>query len=160
MPGSKKEYANALEEGARFLFLTNPIALEGNGAGEVAAVRCVRMELGAPDASGRRKPRAVPGSEFVVPADVLLIAYGFDPVPFPPESDFARIAVNDWGALVVDANQMTSEPGVFSGGDAVRGPSLVVHAVRDARKAAAGIHQYLSAKMKVTPPAEAPVQRE
>lgn len=159
MPGSRKEYANALEEGAQFLFLTNPVALEGNGAGEVAAVQCVRMELGAPDASGRRKPRAVPGSEFTVPAEILLVAYGFDPVPFPPESDFARIAVNDWGALVVDANQMTSEPGVFSGGDAVRGPSLVVHAVRDARKAAAGIDRYLSAKMEAKRPAESTVQR-
>jgi glutamate synthase (NADPH/NADH) small chain len=147
MPGSKKEYANALEEGARFLFLTNAVALEGNGAGEVAAVRCVRMELGAPDASGRRKPRAVPGSEFTVPADVLLIAYGFDPVPFAPESDFAAVATNEWGGLVVNENQMTTVPGVFSGGDAVRGPSLVVHAVRDARKAAEGMHRYLSEQM-------------
>ena len=93
MPGSRKEYANALEEGARFMVLTNPIALEGNAAGEVTAVRCVRMELGEPDASGRRKPRAVKGSEFTLPADLVLIAYGFDPVPFPPESDLSRIAV-------------------------------------------------------------------
>jgi glutamate synthase (NADPH/NADH) small chain len=145
MPGSRKEYANALEEGARFNFLTNPVALEGNNRGEVAGVRCARMELGAADASGRRKPRPVPGSEFTVPADVVLVAYGFDPVPFPPHSDFAGIAVNEWGAIIADANQMTSVPGVFSGGDAVRGPSLVVHAVRDGRKAAAGIDKYLSA---------------
>ncbi|MSU58252.1 MAG: hypothetical protein EXS35_08735 [Pedosphaera sp.] len=134
MPGSRKEYANALEEGARFMFLTNPLALEGNAAGEVTAVRCVRMELGEPDASGRRKPRAVKGSEFTLPADLVLIAYGFDPVPFPPGSDLARIAVNEWGGTVVDANQMTRVPGVFAGGDAVR----------DGRKAAEGIHRYLS----------------
>ena len=146
MPGSRKEYANALEEGVRFSFLTNPIAIEGNGAGEVVQVRCVQMELGAPDANGRRKPRPIPNSEFVVPADVVIAAYGFDPVPFPPGSDFAQIAVNDWGAVVVDANQMTSVPGVFSGGDAVRGPSLVVHAVRDGRRAAAGIERFLASR--------------
>jgi glutamate synthase (NADPH/NADH) small chain len=145
MPGSRKEYANALEEGARFLFLTNPVALEGNAAGEVAAVRCVRMELGEPDASGRRKPRAVKGSEFTIPADLVLIAYGFDPVPFPPDSDLAQIAVNEWGAIRVDERQMTNLPGVFAGGDVVRGPSLVVHAVRDGRRAAEQIHRFLNA---------------
>lgn len=143
MPGSRKEYANALEEGARFEFLTNPIALEGDVDGNVTTVQCVRMELGAPDASGRRKPRAVPGSEFVVAAEVVLVAYGFDPVPFPPESDFTAIQVNEWRGVVVDGNQMTSVPGVFAGGDSVRGPSLVVHAVRDARKAAQGMHRHL-----------------
>jgi glutamate synthase (NADPH/NADH) small chain len=102
------------------------------------------MELGAPDAGGRRKPRAVPGSEFEVPADIVVAAYGFDPVPFPPESDFRRIAANEWGGLVVDADQMTSLAPVFSGGDSVRGPSLVVHAVRDGRRAAAGIHRYFA----------------
>lgn len=148
MPGSRKEYANALEEGAQFMFLTNPLALEGNAQGEVTAVRCVKMELGEPDGSGRRKPRPVKGSEFVLPADLVLIAYGFDPVPFPPESDLAQIAVNDWGAIKVDEKQMTSVNGVFAGGDVVRGPSLVVHAVRDGRKAAEGIHCYLSANAR------------
>lgn len=144
MPGSRKEYANALEEGARFMFLTNPVALEGDASGQVAAVRCVSMELGEPDASGRRSPRPVPGSEFTLPADLVLIAYGFDPVPFPPESDLSRIEVNSWGATKVDAEQRTNLPGVFAGGDVVRGPSLVVHAVRDGRRAAEAIHRYLA----------------
>jgi glutamate synthase (NADPH) small chain len=144
MPGSRKEYYNALEEGAQFQFLTNPLELIGDGRGHVAAVRCVRMALGEPDASGRRKPRPVAGSEFTVPADLILVAYGFDPVPFPAGSDFARIAMTDWGSLIVDRDQMTSVPGVFAGGDSVRGPSLVVHAVRDARKAVQGIHRYLA----------------
>lgn len=148
MPGSRKEYANALEEGAQFRFLTNPVALVGDAAGRVAAVRCVRMELGAPDASGRRSPRPVPGSEFEVPADLVLVAYGFDPVPFPADSDLARVATDKWGGFKIDENQMTSLPGVFAGGDSVRGPSLVVHAVRDARKAAQGIHRHLSASPK------------
>ena len=116
------------------------------------------MELGAPDASGRRKPRAVPGSEFTVPAEVLLVAYGFDPVPFPRESDFAAVTTNEWGGLIVNENQMTTVPGVFSGGDAVRGPSLVVHAVRDARKAAAGMHRYLSEQMARRTSAGEPVR--
>jgi len=144
MPGSRKEYKNALEEGARFLFLTNPLSLEGNAQGEVTAVRCVRMELGEPDASGRRKPRAVAGSEFTLPADLVLIAYGFDPVPFPPESDLTRIELNDWGAIRVGEDQRTNLEGVFAGGDVVRGPSLVVHAVRDGRKAAEAIHRYVT----------------
>ena len=146
MPGNRKEYMAALEEGARFDFLVNPVALIGNEAGEINRVRCVRMELGAPDASGRRKPIPVKGSEFEQSADVLLIAYGFDPVPFPPGSDLHRIKVNSWGGVEVDAHQMTSVPGVYAGGDLVRGPSLVVHAVRDARKAAAAIHQQLADK--------------
>lgn len=142
MPGSRKEYENAVEEGAEFLFLTKPISLEAD-EGKVTAVRCVRMELGQPDATGRRTPRAIPGSEFSVPADIVLVAYGFDPEPFPPGSDLAQLAINSWGAVRVDELGMTSLPGVFSGGDAVRGASLVVHAVRDGRRAAAGIHRYL-----------------
>jgi glutamate synthase (NADPH/NADH) small chain len=153
MPGSRKEYANALEEGARFQFLTNPVGLVSDAQGRVAAVRCVRMELGAPDASGRRSPRAVPGSEFEVRADLVLVAYGFDPMPFPHDSDFALVATDKWGGFKVDHNQMTCLPGVFAGGDSVRGPSLVVHAVRDARKAAQGIHHYLTARVA---PAKSP----
>jgi glutamate synthase (NADPH/NADH) small chain len=146
MPGSRKEYFNAIEEGAQFLFLTNPIALAGDSAGNVTEARCVRMELGEPDAKGRRKPQPIPGSEFSVPLDVALIAYGFDPVPIFAAGNSDNIKVNSWGGVVVDANQMTSVPGIFSGGDQVRGPDLVVRAVRDSRKAAAGIHNYLSTR--------------
>jgi len=153
MPGSRKEYANALEEGAVFNFLTNPVELIGDASGQVQAVRCVRMELGAPDASGRRSPRPVPSSEFEVPAELVLVAYGFDPVPFPADSDLAQVATDKWGGFKIDGNQMTSLPGVFAGGDSVRGPSLVVHAVRDARKAAQGIHRYLEST-KPRPKAE------
>ena len=86
----------------------------------------------------------MPGSEFDVPADLVLVAYGFDPVPFPKDSDLAQVATDKWGGFKIDENQMTTMPGVFAGGDSVRGPSLVVHAVRDARKAALGIHRYLA----------------
>lgn len=94
MPGSHREYGNALEEGAGFSFLTNPVALMGNPDGEVTQVRCIRMELGEPDGQGRRKPQPIPGTEFVVPADVVLVAYGFDPAPFPAGGGADRIAVN------------------------------------------------------------------
>ena len=144
MPGSRKEYLNALEEGARFEFLTNPTAIAGDERGAVRAVKCVRMELGQPDESGRRKPREIPGSEFELLTDLLVVAYGFDPVPFPHGSDFATMRAEGWGGLIVDENQMTSLAGVFAGGDAVRGPSLVVHAVKDGRKAAEGIHRYVN----------------
>lgn len=146
MPGSRKEYANAIEEGARFMFLTNAIALLGNAEGKIERARCVRMELGEPDAKGRRKPRPIAGSEFEIEADVVLVAYGFDPVPIFPAGNSDRIAVNDWGGVVVDENQMTSVPGVFSGGDSVRGPDLVVRAVRDSRRAAEAIHRYLQSQ--------------
>jgi glutamate synthase (NADPH) small chain len=146
MPGSRKEYHNAIEEGARFEFLANPVAITGGSCGSVESVRCVRMELGEADGSGRRRPRPVPGSEFDVGADLVIVAYGFESVPFPPESDLGRIKTDAWGGLAVDENQMTSIPGVFAGGDSVRGPSLVVHAVRDARRAAQGIVSHLEAK--------------
>lgn len=149
MPGSRREYLNAIEEGARFMFLTNAVSLSPSAAGEVCEARCVRMELGEPDAKGRRKPRAVPGSEFSVPVDVVLVAYGFDPVPIFVAGNSDKIEVNKWGGVIVDENQMTSVPGVFAGGDLVRGPDLVVRAVRDSRKAAAGIHRHLSLQTRV-----------
>jgi glutamate synthase (NADPH/NADH) small chain len=104
------------------------------------------MELGEPDPKGRRKPQPVPNSEFDVPVDVVLVAFGFDPVPIFAAGNSDRIEVNKWGGVVVDQNQMTSVPGIFAGGDLVRGPDLVVRAVADSRKAAAGIHKYLSAR--------------
>lgn len=144
MPGSRREYVNATEEGARFMFLTNPVALSDDGTGHVANAHCVQMELGEADGKGRRKPRAIPESEFVLPVDVVLIAYGFDPVPIFAAGNSDKIDINAWGGVIVDKNQMTSVPGVFAGGDLVRGPDLVVRAVRDSRKAAATIHKYLS----------------
>jgi len=146
MPGSRKEYANAIEEGARFEFLVNPLEVISGTDGAVIAVRCERMELGEPDASGRRSPRSVPGSAFIVPADVLIVAYGFDPTPLDSGNEATPLATDRWGSIQIDENQMTNLRGVFSGGDSVRGPSLVVHAVKDARKAAKGIHRYLQAQ--------------
>jgi glutamate synthase (NADPH/NADH) small chain len=149
MPGSRREYLNAVEEGAEFMFLTNAVSLSANAAGQVCEARCVRMELGEPDTKGRRKPRPIPASEFTLSIDVVLIAYGFDPVPIFAAGNSDKIDVNKWSGVIVDENQMTSVPGVFAGGDLVRGPDLVVRAVRDSRKAAAGIHTYLSSQTRV-----------
>ena len=146
MPGSRKEYYNAVEEGAQFMFLANPIELAGNDNGMVTTVKCVRMELGEPDPKGRRKPQVIPNSDFTIPVDVVLVAYGFDPVPVFAAGNSDKIEVNQWGGVIVDSNQMTSVPGIFAGGDLVRGPDLVVRAVRDARAAATGIGHYLTSK--------------
>jgi glutamate synthase (NADPH/NADH) small chain len=115
---------------------------------KVCEARCVRMELGEPDAKGRRKPRAIPGSEFSLPIDVVLIAYGFDPVPIFAAGNSDKIDVNKWSGVIVDQNQMTTVPGVFAGGDLVRG-RISSYAVRDSRKTAAGIHKYLSSQTQV-----------
>jgi glutamate synthase (NADPH/NADH) small chain len=100
------------------------------------------MELGEPDAKGRRN-LDLSDSDFIIEIDAVLIAYGFDPVPIFAAGNSDQIEVNQWGGVVVGPNQMTSVPGVFAGGDLVRGPDLVVRAVRDSRKAAAAIHNYL-----------------
>jgi glutamate synthase (NADPH/NADH) small chain len=141
MPGSRKEYYNAIEEGAVFEFLTNPVSIEGETC--VTGLRCVRMGLGEADAQGRRKPMPISGSEFIIAADVVLVAFGFDPEP-APKFEGANLTTDRWGAFAVERSQMTSIPGVFAGGDSSRGASLVVHAVRDGRVAARGIHEYLA----------------
>jgi glutamate synthase (NADPH) small chain len=146
MPCGRREYQNAREEGARFRFQVAPVALLGNEAGEVKGLRLIQTELGLPDGRGPRPFLVHKGTEFDLPADLIILALGFDPLPCPRDGDLGDLAVNDRGALAVDANQMTSIPGVFAGGDLVRGPSLVLHAVRDARRAAAQIHTYLSAR--------------
>ena len=147
MPASKKEYKNACEEGAQFTFLAAPVALEGIPSGQVTHVRCVRTTPGEIGELGRiAPPIQMPRFEFLVPADVVLAAFGFEATPFPATPEWTRIQVNGLGGVVVDKDQMTSLPGVFSGGAQVTGPNLVVHAVRDGRKSAAGIHRYLQAR--------------
>jgi glutamate synthase (NADPH/NADH) small chain len=153
MPGSRKEYTNSVEEGAEFQYLTNPVEVLGDESGHVAGLRCVRMELGEPGEDGRRRPAPVEGSEFDIPADIVLVAFGFDPIPFPDGCELAGIKRNQWGGMIVDENKMTSIEGVYAGGDIVRGASLVVHAIRDARRAAEAIHRTLAGKEKKAEPA-------
>ena len=148
MPCGRHEYENAVEEGARFVFQAAPVAVLGNDQRQVTGLRVVRTELGLMDSTGPRPFLIRAGSEYELAADLIVAALGFDPLPCPHSGDFADLAVNDWGGIVVDSNQMTSLPGVFAGGDIVRGPSMVLHAVRDARRAATQIHNYLSAQRK------------
>jgi len=143
MPGSRREYHNALEEGARFIFLTNPLEILTDEQNRVRAVRCIRMQLSDPDASGRRRPKPVPGAEHEIPADLVLIAFGFQPTKFPEDEVFDQLPKTRYGTLETDAWGMTGMEGVFAGGDITRGPALVVQAAADGRKAAAGIHRLL-----------------
>ncbi len=147
MPGSRREVANAKEEGVEFLWNRQPVELIGKN-GKVTAVRTVRTQLGEPDARGRRMPEVVAGSEADVPADVVLVAFGFRPNPAPWFTDFG-IDTDDGGRVIAPeagsyAHQ-TTNPKVFAGGDMVRGSDLVVTAVFEGRNAADGIVRYLRA---------------
>ncbi|MGQ9425034.1 FAD-dependent oxidoreductase [Gilvimarinus sp. F26214L] len=144
MPGSRREVANAREEGVKFLFNRQPIAIMGDAG--VSGVKMVTTELGEPDDNGRRRPEPVPGSEQVLDADVVLIAFGFRPSPaewFPDH----QIAINEWGGVIAEEQQryafQTANPKVFAGGDMVRGSDLVVTAIWEGRQAAEGILDYL-----------------
>lgn len=144
MPGSKREVANAREEGVEFLFNRQPIAIVGED--KVEGVKVVTTQLGEADENGRRRPEPIPGSEEILPADVVLIAFGFRPSPEPWFADH-QITVNDWGGVDAPEKQefkfQTSNPKVFAGGDMVRGSDLVVTAIWEGREAAEGILDYL-----------------
>jgi glutamate synthase (NADPH) small chain len=144
MPGSRREVVNAKEEGVRFLWNRQPVEIVGNG--RVEGVKVVTTRLGEPDERGRRRPEPVPGSEEVLPADRVIVAFGFRPSPAPWFEEFG-IARDDSGRVTAAENGehrfQTSNPKVFAGGDMVRGSDLVVTAVYEGREAAGGILDYL-----------------
>jgi glutamate synthase (NADPH/NADH) small chain len=144
MPGSRREVYNAKEEGVKFLWNRQPIEIVGDSKAE--GVKVVTTELGEPDASGRRTPQVIPASEEVIPADRVIIAFGFRPNPAPWFKDFG-INVDERGRTKATAygtfQFQTSNPKVFAGGDMVRGADLVVTAVFEGREAAKGILEYL-----------------
>ena len=144
MPCGRDESEAAIEEGARFVFQATPVAVLLGANNRMASVKLIRTEPTGTIANGRRQFIPVPDTEFEIPADCLIVAAGFDPLPCPPTTDFTALARNDWGGLKVDLLQMTSIPGVFAGGDIVRGPSLVLDAVRDGRRAAEQICTWLT----------------
>lgn len=148
MPGSKREVANAEEEGVEFVWLSAPKAFfsdENNGT--VNAVRVARMRLGTPDASGRRAPEPEPEGDFTVGADLVIRALGFEPEELPALFDAPELVVTRWGTLRTDATtMMTSIDGVFAAGDIVRGASLVVWGIRDGRDVAEQIDKWLRIK--------------
>ena len=144
MPGSRREVSNAREEGVEFLFNRQPVAIVGSDS--VKGVKVVTTELGDPDENGRRRPEVVPGSEEILPADVVLVAFGFRPDPPEWFGDFS-IETNDWDGVVAPEEQtykfQTSNEKIFAGGDMVRGSDLVVTAIWEGRQAAEGILDYL-----------------
>lgn len=148
MPCGPKEFNNAIEEGARFVFRSQAAAVLSDPAGAVAGVRFTRTEPGECDESGRRAVVPIAGAEFEIEADVVLVAQGFAPPTLAHCDEFAELAMDAHGLLVVDANQMTNIPGVFAGGSIVRGSVPLVEVVRDARKAVAAIDRYLADRRK------------
>ncbi|BFM21910.1 FAD-dependent oxidoreductase [Gilvimarinus japonicus] len=144
MPGSKREVQNAREEGVEFLFNRQPVAIVGED--KVEGVKVVTTQLGEPDENGRRRPEPIAGSEEILPADVVLVAFGFRPSP-PEWLAEQKVDVNSWGGVVAPEEQefkfQTTNPKVFAGGDMVRGSDLVVTAIWEGREAAEGILDYL-----------------
>ncbi|HAG95480.1 MAG: glutamate synthase small subunit [Alcanivorax sp.] len=144
MPGSRREVANAREEGVEFLFNRQPIAIIGDN--KVEGVKVVETRLGEPDARGRRSPEPIPGSEQILDADAVIIAFGFRPSP-QPWFETAGVSTDDGGRVLAPEQAQfqfqTSNPKIFAGGDMVRGSDLVVTAIWEGRKAAEGILDYL-----------------
>jgi glutamate synthase (NADPH) small chain len=146
MPARVEEVKHAIEEGVEFMNLNNPVSYDCDEQGKVISMKLQRMELGEPDRSGRRRPVPVPGSEYDIPVDTVVVAVGVSPNPLIPAS-MPELEVSDWGTITVDKESMQSSiPDIFAGGDIVRGGATVILAMGDGRKAAAGIHQYLKKK--------------
>lgn len=144
LPARKEEIHHGEQEGLKFQLLTAPKKFIGDEEGRLKGVECVKMELGAPDESGRRRPVEMKGSEFTIDCDVAIVAIGNGANPLIPQTT-PDIKVNKWGNITVDPDTgRTSKQGVFSGGDIVRGGATVILAMGDGRKAANSIHEYLS----------------
>jgi len=150
MPGSKREVENAREEGVQFMFNRQPVEVVGEN-GKVTGVKLVTTRMGEPDENGRRRAEVVPGSEEVLPADTVLVAFGFRPSPAPWMADFGIELHEDGRIKTTDQPQegerypfQTSNAKVFAGGDMVRGSDLVVTAIDEGRRAAGGILDYLN----------------
>jgi glutamate synthase (NADPH/NADH) small chain len=143
MQGRDEERMHAREERVRFEFLTTPLRFIGDSHGNMAGVELMRMELGEPDESGRRRPIPIEGSSYTLPADSAAVAIGYN-----ADSDFALasgVETDHWSLFRVDPEtHQTNVPHIFAGGDAVNGADLVVTAIADANRAATWIHHYLS----------------
>ena len=146
MPGSAREVGNAIEEGVEFIWLSSPKKFLGENY--VKEVEVDRMTLGEADSSGRKKPIVQAGSEFQLPADLVIKSLGFDPENIPKLFNAKELAISKWGTIKIDLHTMqTNLEGVFAAGDIVRGASLVVWAIRDGRDAAVQIEKFLKKKL-------------
>lgn len=147
MPGSQREVQNAEEEGVEFVWMAAPKGFSGN---PVSAVRVQRMRLGAPDASGRQSPEPIEGGVYEEPADMVIMALGFEPEDLPALWGVPALETTRWGTVKASfGTHATSLPGVYAVGDIVRGASLVVWAIRDGREAGAEIVRFLDGTARV-----------
>ncbi len=146
MPARLEEIENAEEEGVEFMLLTNPIRVLGDERGWVRGMECIRMELGEPDESGRRRPVPVPGSEFVIDIDTMISAVGTDPNPLLVRSVPGLKLGRHGNVIVNEETGETSVPGVFAGGDIVTGSATVIAAMGAGKIAARGIDKFIRAK--------------
>jgi glutamate synthase (NADPH/NADH) small chain len=145
MPGSAREVGNAIEEGVEFIWLTSPKSFFGDR--KIVAIEVNKMKLGEPDSSGRSRPEIEVGSEYKIPADLVIKSLGFDPENIPKLFNAEELAISQWGTIKIDLKSMqTNLDGIFAAGDIVRGASLVVWAIRDGRDAAEQIEKYLQLK--------------
>jgi glutamate synthase (NADPH/NADH) small chain len=147
MPAREEEIHHAEQEGIEFLLLTNPTRILADGNNWIAGIECQRMALGEPDESGRRRPVAVKGSEFVIEIQTLIEAIGQKPNPII-QATTPGLETSKRGTVVTQENQATSRPGIFAGGDLSRGGATVILAMRDGKNAAASIHEYLTGASK------------
>ena len=145
MPARKEEIGHAREEGIELRLLNNPVRILGNEKGWVTGMECIKMELGEPDASGRRSPVAIKGSEYVLDVDMVVMAIGQGPNPLLKQTTH-DLETNKRGNIVADENGATSIPGVFAGGDIVTGAATVISAMGAGKKAAHAIDEYLKNK--------------
>ena len=145
MPARLEEVHHAKEEGIEFLFLNNPTKVVGDGNGKVSGLECVKMELGEADASGRRSPRVIEGSEYTLEVDTVVMSIGTSPNPLI-RTTTNGLEANKWGCLVVDENMLTTKEGVYAGGDAVTGAATVILAMGAGKTAAKAINDYISTK--------------
>lgn len=143
LPARVEEVHHAKQEGVKFELLVAPTEVLGDDKKWVVGLKCVRMELGEPDASGRRRPVPKPGSEFILPCDEVIVAIGTRANPLLT-STCPDLKLNKWGNIVADEDGMTSVPGVFAGGDIVRGAATVILAMGDGKRAAHAMHAYLT----------------
>ena len=142
MPARLEEQHHAKEEGIEFKTLCNPVEILADENGRVGGMKCIRMELGEPDASGRRRPIEIEGSEFVLDVDTVIMSLGTSPNPLI-RSTTPGLETNRKGCLIVNENEMTTRDGVFAGGDAVTGAATVILAMGAGKKGAAAIDAYL-----------------
>jgi glutamate synthase (NADPH/NADH) small chain len=159
LPARAEEVHHAEQEGIRFEFQVAPLEVIGNPERWVTGLRCQRMELGEPDASGRRRPVPIPGSEWVIDCDMVVVAIGTRSNPLLTATT-PDLEVNEWGYITTDEFGMTSIPGVFAGGDIVRGAATVILAMGDGKRAAASMHSWLNGAWPPSPDPEADTQAE